>query len=67
MIFPLQNTELKMAVSIVYSFQLRYNLPSINTSVMRLLYIINLSDVNAYIHLTNKVLSHSLYVVRCLL
>ena len=56
-----------MAASIVYSCQLRYNLLQINKSVMRLLHIINLSEVNAYIHLTNAVLSRSSYVVMFIL
>ena len=51
-----------MTASIVYSYQLRYNLLSINKSVMKLLHVINLSEVNAYVHLTNTVLSHSSYV-----
>ena len=56
-----------MAASIVYSCQLRYNLLQINKSVMRLLHIINLSEVNAYVHLTNPVLSRSLQVVMFIL
>ena len=56
-----------MAASIVYSYKLRYNLLQINKSVMRLLHVINLSEVNAYVHLTNTVLSRSLYVVMFIL
>ena len=37
-----------MAASIVYSCQLRYNLPYINKSVMRPLHIINMSEVNGH-------------------
>ena len=46
-----------MAASIVYSCQLRYNLLEISKSVMGLLHIINLSEVNAYVHLTNAVVT----------
>ena len=42
-----------MAASIVYSYQLRYNLLQINKSVMRMLHVISLSEVNAYVYLTN--------------
>ena len=52
-----------MAASIGYSYQLRYNLLQINKSVMRLLHVIKLSELNAYVHLTNTVLSCSSYVV----
>ena len=45
-LFSLRNTKLKMATSIVYSCQLRYNLPYINKSVMRPLYITSLYEVN---------------------
>ena len=41
-LFSLRNTKLKMATSIVYSCQLRYNLPYVNKSVMRPLHIISL-------------------------
>ena len=34
---------------------------------MRLLYVINLSELNAYVHLTNTVLSSSSYVVMFIL
>ena len=54
-----------MATSIVYSYQLRFNLLQINKSVMRLLHVINLSEVNAYVHLTNRALSRSSYVACC--
>ena len=47
----LRNTKLKMAASIVYSCQLRYNLPYINKSVMRPLHIINLSEVNGHAYI----------------
>ena len=56
-----------MAASLVYSCQLRYNLLSINKSVMRLLHINNLSEVNAYVHFTNAVLSPSSYAVMFIL
>ena len=64
-----------MAAGIVYSGQPGYNLLYINKSVMRLLHIINLSEVNAYVtpykysfvHLTNAVLSRSSYVVMFIL
>ena len=52
-----------MAASIVYSYQLRYNLLQINKSVMKLLHVINLLEVNAYLHLTNTVLSRLSYAV----
>ena len=52
-----------MASAIVYSYQLRYNLLQINKSVMRLLHVITLSELNAYVHLTNTVLSRSSCVV----
>ena len=52
-----------MAASIVHSCQFRCNLLQINKSVMRLLHIINLSEVNAYVHLTDAGLSRSSYVV----
>ena len=54
-----------MAASIVYSYQIGYNLLQINKSVMRLLHLINLSEVNAYVHLTNTVFSRSSYVACC--
>ena len=56
-----------MAASIVYSYQLGYNLLWIKKSVMRLLHVINLSEVNAYVHITNTVLSRSSYVVMFIL
>ena len=56
-----------MAASIVYSYQLRYNLLQINKSVMRLLHVINLLKVNGYVHITNTVLSPSSYVVMFIL
>ena len=34
---------------------------------MRLLHVINLSEVNAYVHLTNTVLSRSSYIVMFIL
>ena len=62
MILPSRNTKLQMAASIVYSYQLKYNLLQISKSVMRLLHVINLSEVNAYVHLTNTILSRLSYV-----
>ena len=56
-----------MAASLVYSCQFRYNLLQINKPCMRLLHIINLSEVTAYVHLTNAVLSRSSYVVMFIL
>ena len=56
-----------MAAGIAYSYQLRYNLLQNNKSVMRLLHVINLSELNSYVHLTNTVLSRSLYVVMFIL
>ena len=66
-IFSLRSTKLKMAAGIVYSCQLRYNLLQISKYVIRLLHIIHLSEINAYVHLTNAVLSRSSYVVMFIL
>ena len=52
-----------MAVSIVHSCQLRYNLPFINKSVVRPLHIINLSEVNG--HASVQQIQFFTFIVHC--
>ena len=52
-----------MATSIVHSCQLRYDLPYINKSVMRLSHIISLSQVNVHAYI-NKY-SFVMFIERC--